>query len=148
MWFQIHIARDRGDEATIDRCVRLIKRHMEHGWDSEFGGLLLAVDADGNDEIGWNFPDTKIWWPQVEAMYALLLAHKLRGESWGLSWYWKVHEIAFRHYPNWEHGEWTQKMDREFRPITDVVALPVKDPFHLPRVLIHAVELLQPGTPE
>ena len=70
MWFQIHIARERGDRARIEQCVRLIRRHLEIGWDSEFGGgLLLAVDSrDGKPAEGWKFSDTKLWWPQTEAM--------------------------------------------------------------------------------
>jgi N-acylglucosamine 2-epimerase len=53
-----------------------------------------------------------------------------------------VHDLSFKHYPVPEHGEWTQKLDRQFRKITDVVALPVKDPFHLPRAIMLCVESL------
>ena len=142
MWFQIHMARDRGDRARIDQAVRLIRRHMELGWDDEFGGILLAVDADGRDEVGWTFADTKIWWPHTEALYGLLLAYEHCREDWCLEWYRRVHEYSFAHYPVKEHGEWTQKLARDGSPITDVVALPVKDPFHLPRALIYCVEVL------
>ena len=40
-------------------------------------------------------------------------------------------------------GEWRQKLDREGRPFTATVALPVKDLFHLPRVLILCIEVLE-----
>jgi N-acylglucosamine 2-epimerase len=143
MWFQIHIARDRGDAALIGRCLALMRRHMELGWDHEFGGLRLAVDADGRADVGWKFADAKLWWPHTEALYALLLAHQLCGEPWCLEWYRRVHEAAFTHYPVREHGEWRQKLDRRFQPIKDLVGLPVKDPFHLPRALTLAVELLE-----
>ena len=36
-----------------------------------------------------------------------------------------------------------QRLDREGRKIHEVIALPVKDPFHLPRALILAVESLE-----
>ena len=123
-------------------AVRLIRRHCDVGWDREFGGLLLAVDADGRAEVGWKFADTKLWWPHTEALYALLLANELSREPWCLEWYRRVHDYAFSHYPDRAHGEWRQKLDRHGQPITDVVALPVKDPFHLPRALMLCLESL------
>lgn len=141
MWFQIHIARDRGDSERVAQACRLIRRHMELGWDQEYGGLLLAVDADGKQDVGWDYADTKLWWPHTEAMYSLLLAHQLCGEPWCMQWYEKVHEYAFAHFPVAEHGEWRQKLDRLGKPITQVVALPVKDPFHLPRALFYCTKV-------
>jgi N-acylglucosamine 2-epimerase len=142
MWFQMHVALSNGRRELIPQCIRLIKRHLEIGWDAEYGGILLAIDAHGGPEIGWKFADTKLWWPHTEAMYACLLAHEHCREPWCLDWYWKVHDLSFKHYPVPEHGEWTQKLDRQFRKITDVVALPVKDPFHLPRAIMLCVESL------
>jgi N-acylglucosamine 2-epimerase len=142
MWFQMHIARDRGDSGRTDKAVELIRRHVELGWDEQFGGLLLAVDADGRDDVGWEFADTKLWWPHTEAMYALLLAYEHTGADWCLQWYRRVHEYSFSHYPVAEHGEWRQKLQRDGTPLTQTVALPVKDPFHLPRALIYCVDVL------
>jgi N-acylglucosamine 2-epimerase len=42
-----------------------------------------------------------------------------------------------------EVGEWRQRLDRKGKPMTTVVALPVKDPFHLPRALILSLEVLR-----
>ena len=140
MWFQIHIARDRGDEATIHQACELIKRNLEFGWDEEFGGIYLARDADGGDEVGWGFADTKVWWPQTEALYATLLAHQITGEPWCLQWFTRVYDYCMAHYPVRQHGEWTQRLDRKGELINDVVALPVKDPFHLPRALIYCIQ--------
>jgi N-acylglucosamine 2-epimerase len=142
MWFQIHIARDRGDRATIDSAVQLIRRHLELGWDDRFGGLLLAIDVDGREDIGWKFPDTKLWWPQVEAMYACLLAYEWSRESWCLEWYDRMHQYSFAHFPVPTHGEWTQRLKRDGTPMDEVIALPVKDPFHLPRALMLMIETL------
>ena len=150
MWFQIHIARDRDDRDRIDLACRLIRRHMELGWDPEYGGgLLLAIDADSSapgptpaPDAGWKFSDTKLWWPQTEALYALLLAYEQGRGSWALNWYDKVHEYAFAHYPVRGHGEWRQKLNRDGTPRSEIIALPVKDPFHLPRSLLYCIEVL------
>lgn len=142
MWFQIHIARDRGDIRRINEAVRLTKRHIELGWDEPHGGIILAIDADGGPEVGWKFADTKLWWPQTEAMYALLLAYEHCRQDWCLDWYDQVHTYAFSHYPVAEHGEWRQKLSRDGSPFTNTVALPVKDPFHLPRALLYCIDVL------
>jgi len=84
MWFQIHIARDRGDRDRIGKAVDLIRRHLELGWDEECGGIRLAVDADGREEVGWDHADAKLWWPHTEALYALLLAYEHCREQWCL----------------------------------------------------------------
>ena len=142
MWFMIHIYRQVGDEARIRQAIEAIKWHIELGWDEKYGGILLALDAEGG-QPWWNFADSKIWWPHTEALYALLLAYELSGETWALDWFERVHNYAFTHYPVPQHGEWTQKLDRRGNKITETVALPVKDPFHLPRSLIYCLDVLQ-----
>ena len=142
MWFMIRIFQDRGDSEKIDRAIEAIRWHIEFGWDPEYGGIVLSRDADGG-KPWWRFADAKLWWPHTEALYALLLAHAISGQQWALQWYERVHQYAFAHFPVPGHGEWTQKLDRKGDKITETVALPVKDPFHLPRALIYSIELLE-----
>ena len=142
MWFQLVMAQARGQTQRCAESCRLMQRHMALGWDEQYGGLLLALDADGRDEVGWDFPDSKLWWPQTEALCGLLLAHEHCGEAWCLQWYEKVRDYALAHYPLPEHGEWIQKLDRYGNPLEGTPSLPVKDPFHLPRALIYAIETL------
>ncbi len=143
MWFQMHIARAAGDQATLDQAVAAIRRHLEIGWDKRYGGLLLAVDADGSNTPDWPFHDTKLWWPHVEALYATLLARDHCGEPWCLEWHERIRRYSFAHFPVEAHGEWTQKLDRQGRRISETVALPVKDPFHLPRALLYCIDVLE-----
>ena len=142
MWFMIHIYRYWGKQDRIDNAVAAIRRHIEYGWDEEFGGILLSRDADGRDPW-WPFAESKLWWPHTESLYALLLAYEHTREAWALHWYEKVHDFAFSHYPVPVYGEWTQKLDRRGNKFSQTVALPVKDPFHLPRSLIMCTAVLQ-----
>ena len=146
MWFQIHIARERGGaaaEARVAQCAALMLSHLEAGWDEEHGGILLGIDALGGEEVGWLFADTKLWWPHTEALYGLLLAYEVTGDARFLAWHEKVHEWTYAHFPLAGTGEWVQKLDRTGAPLTTTIALPVKDPFHLPRALIYCVEVLE-----
>jgi N-acylglucosamine 2-epimerase len=141
MWFMIHIFRRLNDAQRIQQAVETIKWHIELGWDEEYGGILLARDAEGSFwENKW---DTKIWWPHTEALYALLLAYSTSREQWCLDWFARVHDYAFSHFPAPQYGEWIQNLDRRGNKLNTTIALPVKDPFHLPRALIYCVLLLE-----
>ena len=141
MWFVLHVARRRGNKELIRRAAEIIRWHLEAGWDREYGGIFLGIDAEGHPPF---LPhcEKKLWWPHTEALYALLLAHQLTGERWCMDWYEKVHEWSFAHYPA-PRGEWHQRADRQGKPVTEVIALPVKDPFHLPRAATLIVQLLE-----
>jgi N-acylglucosamine 2-epimerase len=142
MWFQMHRALARNDRQTIRDAAEILRWHLESGWDKEFGGIFLGIDAEGHPPFLPN-SETKVWWPHTEALYALLLAHELMGESWCEKWFDQIYEWSFEHFSMPEIGEWRQRLDRAGKPITTVVALPVKDPFHLPRALILSLELLK-----
>ncbi|PTY00376.1 AGE family epimerase/isomerase [Opitutus sp. ER46] len=149
MWFQLHVgelARGGPGWERKPEILRLALRHLEAGWDAAYGGgLLLAFDANGGECRGWKFPDTKLWWPHTEALYMSLLGWKLEQRPAFLDWYERVWRLCLDHFADWAHGEWRQKLGRDLSPIEDVVALPVKDPFHLPRSLILQIELLERG---
>jgi N-acylglucosamine 2-epimerase len=129
MWFLIHWARRRR-RADVERTASdVIRWHLEKGWDPVHGGLFLAIDADGGPPFIAN-ADKKIWWPHTEALYATALIG-----DW--EWYRRIHEWSFRHFPlAGPLSEWRQRLDRTGLPITDLIALPVKDPFHLPRAAL------------
>ena len=140
MWFMLHLFQREHDQARIQQAIETMRWHLELGWDDEYGGLVLARDAEGSFwEKKW---DMKIWWPHTEAMYALLLAYSISKEAWCLDWFRRIHDYAFSHFPVPEYGEWTQNLDRQGRRINELVALPVKDPFHLARALIYSVGIL------
>jgi N-acylglucosamine 2-epimerase len=142
MWFMIHIYRHLGQPERIAQAIETIRWGLEKGWDTECGGLFLGIDVEGREPVYWKNAETKIWWVFAEALYATLLAYEHCGQPWCLDWYWKIHDWAFRHFPDPQHGEWTQRLDRQGSKIDTVIALPVKDPFHLPRALIWCIDVL------
>ncbi len=144
MWFQWHVFQQVGwKDAPRELVLRLIFRHLELGWDKKHGGMVLAIDREGRDEVGWKFADTKLWWPQTEALYATLLGWNETGDMAYLDWFERIWLLCLEHYVDWENGEWRQKLNHDLSPMTDVIALPVKDPFHLPRALMLQIELLE-----
>jgi len=141
MWFMIHIFRLRGDAEAIGTALECIRRHLEFGWDDVFGGIFLGADAEGKHPV-WPNWEAKLWWPHTEALYALTLAKEFSDAPWIDKWYRKVHEYAFSHFPVPEYGNWTQWLDRRGRKLDRAVTARVKDPLHLARALVLAVESL------
>lgn len=139
LWFLITIFEEIGEEDTVRTCCRLIRRHLELGWDEECGGVRLAIDVEGRGAPLWKNPDCKPWWVQLEALVATAYAYRHTHEDWCLEWHKRLQDYAFSHYPV-PTGEWTQWLDRQGRKIASGV-LPVKDPFHLPRSLIYLTRL-------
>lgn len=143
MWFMERIYRYHGNYERISLAMRVIHEYINKGWDEEFGGIYLACHTEGGKPV-WHRPDSKVWWPITETLYALLRAYEITRQEWCMQWYWRVHDYAFRMYPDKEHGEWHQNLDREGRIIPVVVKnLQVKDPFHLPRALIYSIQVLK-----
>lgn len=159
MWFQLEAQSILGLD-TYDRDIaEIVKNTMKIGWDKEFGGILHFVTCDGlgmTGEVGdaadepqmklvlddWG---SKLWWVHSEALYTTLLLYFHTGDGEFLTLHEKVKEYTFRTFPNpdREIGEWIQIRTREGNPQEKVVALPVKDPYHIIRNMILIIELLE-----
>jgi len=146
MWFQMLIARETGNRARVRTCRHLIRRHLEWGWDSEFGGLFLARNSDPRHPgAGWHLPESKLWWPHTEALVALALCWADEPEDWISTWWDAIRDYSARVFYMPEAGEWRQRCDRSGKPMNELVALPVKDCFHLPRALALISSFLAPA---
>lgn len=139
----------------LDLCTRQILRMFDLGWDENYGGLLRFTDIEGGPPVGEELGtrtdqlikgtwDTKIWWVHAEVLHSLLLGYHLSQEEALLERYHKLHSYTFRTFPNHNMsvGEWVQIRDRLGNPLDKVVALPVKDPFHILRAMLLNVQLL------
>lgn len=158
MWFQL----DACDLLKTDRLEEIgdiVKATMELGWDDEFGGLyhFIAVDGldtkyplgDAADEpqmpliLGdWG---SKLWWVHSEALYTTLLMYCRTGDEEFLRMFEKVFDYTYKTFPNPDRNirEWIQIRTREGKPQEKVVALPVKDPYHIIRNVLLIIELLE-----
>lgn len=158
MWFVIHGAAKLGMEPYIAKAIRTAQKMVKLGWDDQYGGLLLFVDRDGGrprgdmsgiehtamvKQIEQNW-DNKLWWPHSEALYTTMLGYSLTKDETLLADYRSIHDYTFRTFPHPDErvGEWIQIRRRNGEPIDKVVALPVKDPYHIIRNVIYMIELL------
>lgn len=155
MWFVMKSAEMAMDHNVIRKASKAIKWAFHIGWDNEYGGLLRFVDQLGGEPKGrligdpyeklihdtW---DTKLWWPHSETLYSTLLGYALTKDAELLQIYEEMESFVFNNFPNpnQEIGEWIQIRARNCEPINKMVALPVKDPYHILRNLLLIIELL------
>lgn len=155
MWFCIDILEENGS-ALDERIFTVARNSLRLGWDEEFGGMLRCVDIaggppkgrtlhDGYEMLMRDTWDSKLWWTNAEALYAALRCYRLTGDGFFEEYYGRVRNYDFTKFPNPDSkiGEWVQILDRRGRPMDKLVALPVKDPFHITRDLLRIVELLR-----
>lgn len=155
-WFLDDAAVLLGRQDLSDAAAAIMKASFRYGWDKEHGGILhyvrigndpLCFDSDSVEPTvkqvqgGWG---DKLWWVHTETLYASLRFYLKTQDPEYLEIHDRTFEYVFSHFPNpdREIGEWIQILTREGLPQEKVVALPVKDPFHITRNLLLLCELL------
>ena len=159
MWFQMDAAQILGDFRYLPQIGKIIQSTMALGWDTEFGGLFHFVPCDGFPTqypvgIGAQEPQmnlvlddwgSKLWWVHSEAMYTTLRMYLTSGDEGFWELFRKVFQYTYDTFPNPDPAirEWIQIRTREGAPQEKVVALPVKDPYHIIRNVVLIIELLE-----
>jgi len=140
-WMLMELARRRGDEALMSLAADITAGSMERGWDETYGGVRYLVSLDGSPTWPVN-ADMKIWWVHAEALYATLLGWACTGREDLAAWFRRVHDYAFNHFPDPEHGEWYPYLNRDGSVVFTAKANGSKGCFHLPRMLFRVYQLL------
>ena len=153
-WFWVEFLEEFGGlQEHLPLIEQIVHSTFEAGWDKEYGGVFCFVDYQGGPPRGQRFGgaqeqlildtwDTKLWWVHSELLYLFLKMYWVTGDPCYLEDYQKSADFAFSVFPNRQTGEWIQIRRRDGSPEDKVVALPVKDPFHIIRNFIKIIELL------
>jgi N-acylglucosamine 2-epimerase len=142
-WFVLEEARQRGGDARlVELGTRIIDWSFEAGWDREYGGLVYFTDVKGLPSTEYPH-DMKLWWPHNEAIIATLLAWLLTGDDNWADRHRRVHDWAYAHFPDREHGEWFGYLHRDGTVSTRLKGNMWKGPFHLPRMQWYCWKRLQ-----
>lgn len=140
-WMMLEIAARDKNQPAIDTCVELILATLKSGWDEKYGGIVYFRNID--DTPCHNIEaDCKLWWPHGEALYATLLGWSLTKRPELASWYERIHDYTFSHFPDEEFGEWYGYLNRDGSPIWKAKANGWKGFFHLPRIMYRSYQLL------
>lgn len=152
-WFWVEFLEEFGGlEAYLPKICHIVKTTFEAGWDPEFGGVLCFADCLGGQPRGVSHGtkyeqlvtdtwDMKLWWVHSELLYLFPKLYTVTGDEYFRSAYEKCFTYTFTTFPDQRLGEWTQIRKRDGSPQDKVVALPVKDPFHIMRNYIQLIRL-------
>lgn len=142
-WFILEEARYRNnDPHLVDLGCRMLDYMWERGWDKEYGGILYYRDVY-NKPVQEYWQDMKFWWPQNETIIATLLAYLVTGDEKYASWHKQIHDYAYSHFHDKEHGEWFGYLHRDGSIAQTAKGNLFKGPFHLPRQEWICMELLK-----
>jgi len=142
-WFILWEARLRGNDSELIRMgCQILDWMWARGWDDEFGGLFYFRDVNGKPvQEYWH--DMKFWWPHNEAIIATLLAWRLTGDEKYSRWHAQVHDWAYAHFADPEHGEWFGYLHRDGSVSVPLKGNLWKGPFHFPRMQLVCWQLLE-----
>ena len=131
--FILHEARYRdNDPKLIDLGCRMLDYMWKRGWDQEHGGILYFRDVY-EKPVQEYWQDMKFWWPQNEAIIATLLAYIVTQDEKYRDMHKQIHDYAYQHFHDPEHGEWYGYLHRDGRISQTAKGNLFKGPFHLPR---------------
>lgn len=142
-WFCMEEALLRGDGGAFDLAVRNCDWAYRLGYDVEHGGVLAFTNPYGGRPAGTDNWDSKIWWVQAEALYALALAAVEKDSVEHFKQFIDLHDYCQRLFHDSEYGEWYCCLDRQGRATATSKGNWVKSAFHLPRALMKLVLLFE-----
>lgn len=143
VWIFLHALEVVPNQDSQELLLDLLEGSLEFGWDKEHGGLHYFVDVLGKPALALEAP-MKLWWPHIEAIYAVILAHKLTGDEKWLKWLERLDEYTFAHFPDPVHGEWFGYCDRQGNLTSTCKGNNYKGMYHLARALLMSCQALGP----
>lgn len=139
-WFIMHEANIRGDKELEKLGLKIFDWMWEWGWDKEYGGIIQFQDVLGKPKSEY-WHDMKFWWPQAEAAIATLYAYSLTKDNNYLEKHRMVKEYTRKFIDN-EYGEWYGYLHQDGSLSTDLKGNMYKGPFHIPRMYMKCVKLI------
>jgi N-acylglucosamine 2-epimerase len=141
MWFLMDIARTRNDTPLVNRSVDTILRILDFSWDKEYGGIFAFLDARGKppQQLEW---DQKLFWVHIETLVACLMGYAATRREECLTWFERVHEYTWQHFPDPSHGEWFGYLNRRGEVLLPLKGGKWKGCFHVPRCLFMCSKIL------
>lgn len=142
-WFLLEESKHRGWDAELTAmALQILDWSWDWGWDPEFGGIINFRDCKGFPCQDYS-QDMKFWWPQTEAVIATLYAWQATGDDKYLRMHKMAHDWMYAHLPDPEYGEWFGYLHRDGTVAQPAKGNIFKGPFHIPRMLIKATELIE-----
>ena len=142
MWFIMDLGKRLGDQALIEKAVKIALAEVEYGWDKQYGGIFYFMDRLGRplQQLEW---DQKLWWVHIETLITMIKGYELTGNTQCLEWFERVHDYVWSHFMDPEYPEWYGYLNRRGEVLLTLKGGKWKGCFHVPRGLMQVYQSLE-----
>ncbi len=140
-WFLMDVAVARNDKTLLKTALQILDWSWDWGWDKKYGGIISFKDCRNLPPQCYE-QDMKFWWPQCETIIATAYAYKLTGDAKYMKWHKLASEWAWKHLKDRKFPEWYGYLHRDGTVAQPAKGNIFKGPFHIPRMLVKAWELV------
>lgn len=141
-WFIMNEGLVEANRHFMDLGLKMLDRMWSLGWDEEYGGGIIQYrDALGRSLSEYH-QDMKFWWPQCEAVIANLMAYGITNDTRYLDNFHKVDSYISDRFLDREYGEWYGYFHRDGSLATPIKGNLYKGPFHIPRMYMKSIEII------
>ena len=140
-WFLMDVAVARSDKTLLKTALKILDWSWDWGWDRKYGGIISFKDCRNLPPQCYE-QDMKFWWPQCETIIATAYAYKLTGDAKYMKWHKLASEWAWKHLKDRKFPEWYGYLHRDGTVAQPAKGNIFKGPFHVPRMLVKAWELV------
>ena len=142
MWFIMDLGKRLGDQALIEKAVKIALAEVEYGWDEKYGGIFYFMDRLNRpmQQLEW---DQKLWWVHIETLITMIKGYELTGSEECLAWFERIHDYVWSHFMDPEHPEWFGYLNRQGEVLLTLKGGKWKGCFHVPRGLMQVYQSLE-----
>lgn len=142
MWFIMDLGKRLGDQALIEKAVKIALAEVEYGWDKQYGGIFYFMDRLGRplQQLEW---DQKLWWVHIETLITMIKGYELTGNAECLAWFERIHNYVWSHFMDPEYPEWFGYLNRQGEVLLTLKGGKWKGCFHVPRGLMQVYQSLE-----
>ena len=142
VWFLVKAALTLGDRSIIEKAAKMYEFCLERGWDHEYGGIVMFVDALGFPPEKYEH-DMKFWWVIDEAICAALTMYYVTKNNKYLKDFESFTDYYFTYFADHDYGGCFGYLRRDGKPTEPIAKGNIyKGPFHTPRMLMYIDDLL------
>lgn len=143
VWFLAKASAITGDKFLLEMAEKIYKCCINKGWDKEYGGILMFVDALGYQPEEYEH-DMKFWWVIDEAICSAITLYALTGKEEYIFDFEKYLDYYFSHHADHEYGDCIGYLRRDGQPTMPIAKGNIyKGPFHTPRMLMHVDDVIE-----
>ena len=142
-WFIMNEGIKRNRKDLKDLGLKILDWEWSLGWDEEYGGGIIQYRDALGLPLSEYHQDMKFWWPQCEAAIATLMAWRITGNQSYLDKFEQVDRYITDRFVDEKYGEWFGYFHRDGTLATPIKGNLYKGPFHIPRMYMKCLELMQ-----